>query len=409
MAHGAPSIALSSGLGTATTPVRSSEKTGTILCLDFHAGEEKYRRELAGVRRFAKQHGFRVATMEHCDSETLPELLARVRVAGCIAECSARFDIRSLPPRLFGKTPVVYLDPPQRLPWRSVASVVCDNAAVAQMAFRELSLGLPQAYAAVGYRKPCQWSRDRVAAFRACCLDAGVPCATFPARGGETLEAREVRLAKWAAALPPRSAVFAVNDVIAHEVSRAFKSVWRSLPYAATLVGADNVVSPSEQNRELMTSSVRIDFELAGYLAARHCATGASPLTDGSAIATFGPLLVERRVSTRGRGRREAYIVEAVETIRREACAGLTAAALAARFRGSRHLFEMRFREAMGHSVLEEILQVRLERVVELLARRDVPIGAIASFCGFRTDGELRKLFLSRFHVSMREWRRTRL
>jgi transcriptional regulator GlxA family with amidase domain len=120
-------------------------------------------------------------------------------------------------------------------------------------------------------------------------------------------------------------------------------------------------------------------------------------------------LLVERRVSTRGRGRREPYILKAVETIRAKACDGLTAAKLASRFSGSRHLFEMRFREAMGHSVLEEILQVRLERVLELLARRDVPIGAIATFCGFRTDGELRKLFLSRFHVSMREWRRTRL
>ena len=379
---------------------QDGRSAGTILCLDFHAGEEKYRRELAGVRRFAKQHGFRVATMERLEPETLPELLARVRVAGCIAECSARFDIRSLPPRLFGKTPVVYLDPPQRLPWRSVASVVCDNAAVAQMAFRELSLGLPQAYAAVGYRKPCQWSRDRVAAFRACCQEAGVSCATFPARNGETLEAREVRLAKWAAALPPRSAVFAVNDVTAYEVSRAFKSVWRSLPYAATLVGADNVVSPPEQNRELLTSSVRIDYELAGYLAAKAL---------GGGTLTFGPLLVERRVSTRGRGRREPYILKAVETIRAKAFDGLTAAKLASRFSGSRHLFEMRFREAMGHSVLEEILQVRLERVLELLARRDVPIGAIATFCGFRTDGELRKLFLSRFHVSMREWRRTRL
>jgi LacI family transcriptional regulator len=384
---------------------QDGRSAGTILCLDFHAGEEKYRRELAGVRRFAKQHGFRVATMERFEPETLPELLARVRVAGCIVECSARFDIRSLPPRLFGKTPVVYLDPPQRLPWRSVASVVCDNAAVARMAFRELSAGLPPAFAVIGYRAPCQWSRNRVTAFRACCKEAGVPCATFPARGGETLEARTERLKEWLAALPPHCAVFAVNDTTARETRRAFHAIGRVLPQTATLVGTDALDAAQNPEHDLGITSIRIDFEHAGYLAARLLAAAMA----GPAVATFGPLLVERRISTRGRGRREPYILEAVETIRAKACDGLTAAKLASRFRGSRHLFEMRFREAMGHSVLEEILQVRLERVLELLARRDVPIGAIATFCGFRTDGELRKLFLSRFHVSMREWRRTRL
>ena len=94
--------------------------------------------------------------------------------------------------------------------------------------------------------------------------------------------------------------------------------------------------------------------------------------------------------------------------IRREACDGLSAATLASRFPCSRNLFERRFREAMGHSVLNEILHVRLQQVQVLLARPDVPIGTIADFCGFDSDRELRQLFLRRFRCSMRDWRATR-
>ncbi|MBQ7190068.1 MAG: helix-turn-helix transcriptional regulator, partial [Kiritimatiellae bacterium] len=126
----------------------------------------------------------------------------------------------------------------------------------------------------------------------------------------------------------------------------------------------------------------------------------------GIAAATIGPLLVVRRESTGGSGRREPYITRAVEIIRREACEGLTAAGLAARMPGSRRLLEMRFREAMGHSILDEIMHVRLEKVETLLAGTDTAIGAIADFCGFGSEVELRQLFRARTGMSMREWRK---
>ena len=94
--------------------------------------------------------------------------------------------------------------------------------------------------------------------------------------------------------------------------------------------------------------------------------------------------------------------------IRREACDGLTAANLARRFPGTRQLFDLRFREAMGHSPLDEIIHVRLQRVLELLSQPDFPISAIADFCGFPSERVLQKHFHSRFHMSMREWRKAR-
>ena len=95
-----------------------------------------------------------------------------------------------------------------------------------------------------------------------------------------------------------------------------------------------------------------------------------------------------------------------MELIRREACNGLTAREAMKGIKGSRRLFEMRFREAMGHSILDEILSVRLERVCHLLSSTDTPIGAMAAFCGFKSDIALSKLFRRRFGMSLLAWRR---
>ena len=119
----------------------------------------------------------------------------------------------------------------------------------------------------------------------------------------------------------------------------------------------------------------------------------------------IGPMLAVRRESTGGRGRCEPHVLEAVEIIRREACDGLTVAQLAKRLPGSRRLLDLRFREAMGHSVHDEILQVRLERVFDLLRRPEMRIGAIADFSGFALH-QLDKVFRARFGCSLRDWRK---
>lgn len=378
----------------------------TILYIDYSSLiiPEKRRRQLNGACRFAKARGWDVDILDcgKFQPSELSSILALRKPVGCIDDCSD--DRHHLPPRLFGAVPVIYLDPPKRLPWQGARTVVCDNAAIARMAFRELSSGLPPAYAVIGFFEPRQWARERVDAFRAICQKAGKPCIVFSYVRGEDEDARIARLARWVASLPQHCAVFAVNDPAAREAALAFRAAGRHLPRTATLVGADAMAQPRRDEPYQPFSSVKIDFELAGYLAAKMIEGG-----DGAAVASFGPLLVERRESTRGFGRREPGILRAVDMIRAEACDGLTAAKLAARFPGSRNLFERRFREAMGRSVLDEIIAIRLEKVIALLARPEVPIGAIAAFCGFSSDIALRKLFRSRTGISMRQWRANHL
>lgn len=382
-----------------------------ILYLERYDDADNHRRKLAGVMRFARTRKWEVEAIPAArwSPAGLPALLRRLRPAGCVVEC---LDAAGMPsPACFGKTPAVWLDPPEKLRWRGAPAVVCDNAAVARFAFRELAAGLPSCFAAVPSHRLQRWSEERIAAFRALCAEAGATCHIFEGRTvrrgrPEDLERRRARLAAWLSTLPARCAVFAANDYSARDVALAARSVARSIPRELSLLGVDGMPDESGDATIRRLSSVRMDFELAGYLAARLLSS--LPSLPPQAAA-FGPLCVLRGDSTRGRGRRDPHILEAVGIIRREACEGLTAAALAARVPGSRKHFERRFREAMGHSVLDEILHVRLQAVMDLLSRPEPPIGTIADFCGFGSQVELRIAFRARTGMSMRQWRKNHL
>lgn len=378
-----------------------------ILYVNFNEASASgmFRRRLDGIRRCLEPLGFTVGTLgsTDCHHDDAPKAIRRIAPAGCVVE--APF----MRPGFFAGTPAVFFDPPDWKMWRGAPMVVCDERAVAEAAFRELSAGLPPVYAVVLYWMfGVPWATRRAEAFADLCRKAGKECLVFQTRHKEAAEERIAHLRAWVAALPHRCAVFAVNDGIARDVADAFLAAGRTLPHSATLVGANAADRPGDSAPAMGISSVKIDFELSGFLAGKMLLEQMGRGNARQATPLFGPLLVERRKSTRGWGRREPFILQAVDTIRREACDGLTPDAVIRRSQVSKRLFTLRFREAMGHSVHDEIMQVRLERVFSLLAETDTPIGAISDMCGFGSQIELRKVFRARTKMSMTEWRALR-
>lgn len=335
---------------------------------------------------------------------------------GCVVEC-ADGDSR-LTPDLFGKVPAVYLHAATSFCGGRVARVSADNEAVARSAFRELSVGHPAAFGVVEAVWKLDWSTARVQAFHSLAAKAGKPCHVFPFREEGGAE-RTARLRDWVETLPRKCAVFAVNDRTAADVIAAAHAVHRTIPRDLTLLGVDNDVAICETSDPPL-SSIQIDHERAGFLAASLigyalAATNAKRRKDlvNSASfaaknenATIGPLMAVWRESTRGSGRRDPHILAAVERIRREACDGLSAREVIAAAPGSRSLFNLRFREATGHSVLDEIRHVRLEKVETLLSQTSTSLGAVAALCGWGSPLSLQRFFLAQTGMTMREWRR---
>ena len=379
----------------------------TLLYLDTDSDGLIQAATLAGVRRCAQSLRWNVVRVPPEDSspDHLRSLFDEHRpVAGCIVECSD--GRRDLPPRVFGSVPFVYMHADPSLYGGRGVRVGYDDAAIAEAAFRELSAGLPAAFAVVPFDWPPGrrgWSLRRERAFAALAAKSGKPFFRLPWKR-EAKGQREARLVRWLSTLPRHTAIFAVGDMAAIETAAAARLCHRSIPRELTLLGVDSKPALCEASRPTL-SSIQIDHELAGYIAAKAVAEAGDRATAPHEI-DVRPLLALRRESTGGSGRRVPFVLEAVEIIRREACDGLTAAALARRFRCSRPLFDRRFREAVGHSALEEILHVRLEKAFTLLARTDTPVGAVADFCGFRSNIALHWLFKKRTGMSMSEWRR---
>lgn len=380
-----------------------------ILFLCHHKDTWNSNQKLAGALRFAKTRGWEVVPLAPGLSrpENVKALLEQWRPIGCIVDRAGNDP--DLPRRLFGRVPAVYLDPPAAVRWRGAAAVTCDNAAVSARAYAELSAALPRAFAAVPSPAFLPWSRERIAVFKALCETDGKPCAVFPGRRDEPHEERVARIAAWLRPLPKHTALFATNDNAALDVAEAARKIARHIPKELIVLGVDGMHGEEMPETRARFSSIILDVEYAGYAAARLLDDCPDKATNRNANTHFGPLSILRRDSTGGWGRRERRILEAVETIRREAADGLTAEALAARFpEMSRKHFERRFREATGRSVLDEILHVRFEKVLELLFHPNPPIEAIPDFCGFGSLRELQKLFKKRYGVSMKNWRKER-
>ena len=375
-----------------------------ILFLDIWRRQQVQEMKLAGVRRYAEAKGWNVRVLSEGRSraDRIPGLLARYRPVGCIVECSAGHE--DLTPEIFGGLPSVYLDCPLSFHKGRSAVVRNDGEETTQAAFRELASNRPSAYAVVGFMERRAWSDLRIRTFRRLAAEADRPCQAFIG-SGEPKNVRAKGLADWVAGLPPKCAVFAVNDTMAVEVIAACERAGRKIPTDMTLVGVDNLEDLCESSAPRI-SSVQVDFERAGYRAAALLDRMIAGRVRRPAHETFGPLMVVRRESTRGFGRREPRILAAVDLIRREACNGLRARDVAQALRGSRRLTELRFRETMGHSILDEIDSVRMDRVCQLLLDRDVPLRTVVDRSGYPSEAALRKAFLKRTGLPLLEWRR---
>ena len=118
------------------------------------------------------------------------------------------------------------------------------------------------------------------------------------------------------------------------------------------------------------------------------------------------PLVVEARRSTDVLAIDDEDVRQAVAIIRREATRGVTAGAVADRVPVSRRSLEVRFREAVGRSLQQEVLRVRVEHAKVLLRRGELKLPDVAARSGFGGSRQLIATFGKIVGMTPSEYRR---
>jgi LacI family transcriptional regulator len=288
-----------------------------------------------------------------------------------------------------------------------------DNARVARLAADHL---LERGFRHIAYCgfKGVNYSEERLPLFRQCITEAGLPCHVYqypPFPLSTDLAAREQQgvlyqddLACWLRGLPKPVALLACNDICGQQVLSACREIGLLVPDQVAVLGVDNddvlcnLSDPPLSSVDL--NCTRIGFEAAALLAW---------LLGGRRAARQTILLEPRGIVTRRStdvlSIEDAEIAEAVRLIRARACAGLTVADLLASCSLSASSLERRFTRLLGRSPKAEIIRVRLQRVVELLAEPDLSLAAIAARTGFKHPEYLSAAFKNRFGMSPGQYR----
>ncbi len=396
------------------TAASGAEATPRLLRIGVWAKQEDQwgRSQLAGVFRYSNLHGF-------CEIHLLQEHLGDGgaaslndwRLDGLILCCELpaqeRGAVIGLPcPSVLVNVPLTAVRGPV------VAQFTIDDRALArEVADRFRRRGFPH-FAFVGFHKPTPWNyaEKRQRHFADCLREHGLDCEVFDKLEPSNWDEMETQLCDWLRNLPKPCAIMVCNDRHGRRLLDACRLAGVKCPEQVSVVSVDNDIFLCETATPPL-SSVQPDNEGAGYHAAEVLCEAIvsghvpqSPLFFSYGVKEF----VERASSQDYKG--AARLVAAARGyIAAHACEGVRVPDVANALNVSVRLLQLRFSEVGGPGVREELERVRFERVREMLKNPRIPIGGIASACGFASETNLRNRFHRLHGCTMREYRKRML
>lgn len=300
-----------------------------------------------------------------------------------------------------------------QMPPRTVF-VGVDDAAIVEAAFNLMKKrGLENvAFVHTAEATDILRSRCRAADLRRMADKAGFKCTECGACRDDNWSSRLTSLADELTALPTPCGVMAYNDRCAREVIDACNLAGLSIPSQIQVVGVDDQQEICENVRPRLTS-IEPDFEGVGYLLAQRMD---ELLTTGKAKKTSicGVRRIVERETTRDLSGAARLVTAAEKFINANACQGLPPSpkgllpsALAAALKVSRRYLEIRFKEVKGEGIAEAIRRRKLEEVCRMLKETDLPIGEIATRCGFPVQTHLNAIFRRTYGTTLRAYRQS--
>ena len=354
---------------------------------------------ITGVAQFARVKTHWSLYVEEDPLQKLPDL-SRWHGQGIIAN----FDDRRVATAIRGLgIPVVGVG--GGYGWHDAASgipyIYTDNACIGRLGAEHLLACGFEALAFCGYPRTTTsgWSEERAAAFARACDRFKRPCHTFTGRHGNARRWADLQgeLTRWLAQLPKPLGLMACNDVRARHVLEACRTLGLRVPHDVAVLGVDNDEMICELTEPTLSSidqaARRIGYEAAAILdrlmqPAAEAAAGRGHRRPPRVAAAppkivVPPIGVVARASTDTLATSDPLVFETLHAIRRTPWRRPAIEALAAAVGLSRTSLESRFKGAVGRSIHEEYIRLRLAAARRLITTSDLPLKTVAARTGF--------------------------
>lgn len=356
---------------------------------------------MMGIQRFMAERraAWEIHWEKHC-----PEGLARggLRFAGIIGRATPR--VMQLAAR--NRIPMVNI-------WSSAAptrvpSVVADFEAAGRMAAEYfLERGLRRA-AFLGTSR--RFSERLRRGFQERLAAAGVPCIfETSAWGYEDTAVRFERFIRRVQGLVeqlrPPVGILGFEDTACRYVAYACEERRLRIPDDVAIIGVTNNTLACMQPSPSL-SSVDCNFPLVGYKAAELLASlmaGTKPPREPILVP---PRTIVPRRSTEHVFTDDPLVAESLRFISARHTGRLRPHDVARHAATSERTLQRRFNEALGHSIVHEIIRQRVRHARQLLLDGDMLLKQIAKECGFQNARRFASEFLKREGMSPTAYRR---
>jgi LacI family transcriptional regulator len=291
---------------------------------------------------------------------------------------------------------------------KNIAYVKSDSDIIgAEAAHTLMKQGVYKSYAFVGYRTDSDWSNDRGKAFKNTLKKEGFDCEMFDIEHfGDKVDDKNT-LADWLTRLPKPCGLLAACDDRSFEILDVCTESKIKVPAEIGIIGVNNDPILCE-NSEPKLSSIQPDFIGEGRLSAEllESMMAGCDINEKNRFHKVGMRAIIHRESTVPYSKTGRLVQRILAYLNAEALNGININDVVNKFKVSRSLLELRFRELQHESVYEAILRIRFDEVKRRLRHSDDTIAEITTACGWKNPTPAKTLFKKRFGISMREYRK---
>ncbi len=300
-----------------------------------------------------------------------------------------------------------------------VPYVATDNGKIIELAFKHLKEKGIENFAFYGLsdNNHKKWSQEREKAFRNL-VDAEkykshIYCGNEITHN--TWQYDMNRLSDWIQRLPMPIGIIAATDSRARLILQACEKLNIMVPDKVSVIGIDDDEVARSLTRVSLSSVAQGSKEM-GYCAARmlHKAIKFRSANVKESVMHYPRVLVEplkviSRQSSDFHALKDQYVIQAMHFIRNNACKGIKVEQVLDFVGISRSNLELRFKEERGHSIHQEIHDMKIDRACTLLATTSLPIVEIADMSGYPSLQYMYNVFKKNLSITPKDYRDSKI